>query len=138
MKLTKAERVKLHNMFGGRCAYCGNTLGKRWHADHIAPVFRITKYETVRNPNGSYMLKTVNTGLLEKPERDTLNNIYPSCVPCNLHKGGNTLESWRNSLQKKPEELMRDSSAYRHAKRFGLVIERENRIEFFFEQFIVK
>lgn len=135
MKLNKTDREKIRNLFGGRCAYCGEALGQRWHADHIAPVFRITKYESVKKPNGHYTLKTVNTGLLEKPDRDMLDNIYPSCVPCNLHKGAHTIESWRRSLQKKTEELMRDSSAYRHAKRFGLVKETGINVVFYFEKF---
>ena len=40
MKLTKAQREQLKNKFGGHCAYCGDQLGDKWHADHLAPIYR--------------------------------------------------------------------------------------------------
>ena len=44
-----------------------------------------------------------------------------------------SLEQWRTSLEKKTEELRRDSSAYRHALRFGLVTESPAKVRFYFE-----
>ena len=41
MRLKKAEREQVRMKYGGRCAYCGNDLGERWHADHFAPVIRL-------------------------------------------------------------------------------------------------
>ena len=106
----------------------------RWHADHIKPLMRDCEYITERLDNGRDRLKVVKTGTALHPENDTLENFYPACVPCNLHKGGHTVDTWRASLQKKTEELMRDSSAYRHAKRFGLIVETGAKVVFYFEQ----
>ncbi|MDX8205518.1 hypothetical protein WDA38_11070 [Acinetobacter pittii] len=38
MKLTKQQRAELKQKFGGHCAYCGDLLGDKWHADHIEAV----------------------------------------------------------------------------------------------------
>lgn len=35
MKLTKQQRAELRNKYDGRCAYCGDLLSDRWHADHF-------------------------------------------------------------------------------------------------------
>ncbi|EPK4453012.1 HNH endonuclease, partial [Acinetobacter baumannii] len=40
MKLTKQQRAELKQKFGGHCAYCGELLGDKWHADHIEAVKR--------------------------------------------------------------------------------------------------
>lgn len=40
MALTKTQREALKSMFGGRCAYCGCELGRKWHANHVEPVYR--------------------------------------------------------------------------------------------------
>lgn len=52
---------------GRRCAYCGNTDGP-FHFDHIFPVIL----------GGD----------------DDPSNIVLACAPCNLSKGGKTLEEW--------------------------------------------
>jgi hypothetical protein len=36
--ITKADRAAMHSHFLGQCAYCGNPLSERWHADHLLPV----------------------------------------------------------------------------------------------------
>ena len=40
MNLTKLQRAELKQKFGGHCAYCGELLGDKWHADHIEAVKR--------------------------------------------------------------------------------------------------
>jgi 5-methylcytosine-specific restriction endonuclease McrA len=38
--ITKDERAAMSEYFEGQCAYCGDKLPKRWHADHIVSVDR--------------------------------------------------------------------------------------------------
>jgi hypothetical protein len=38
--ITKDERAAMSEYFGRRCAYCGDELPNRWHADHIISVDR--------------------------------------------------------------------------------------------------
>jgi 5-methylcytosine-specific restriction endonuclease McrA len=120
VKLTKAQRATLREMFGGRCAYCGCELGDRWHADHVEAVHR----EWWKKGGG-----------VERPEHDTLENLMPACPPCNIDKHAMSLEDWRKKLQRATEVLTRNQPTYRHAKRFGLVVESGAAVVFYFERF---
>ncbi|WP_047219093.1 HNH endonuclease [Delftia lacustris] len=126
MKLSKSQRAALREKFGGRCAYCGEELGDRWHADHIEYVER----ELVFVPGKG----VVSTGRMLRPERDTLENLNPACAPCNLDKHSLTLEAWRALMQRSNEVLMRDVSTFRRAVRYGLVELKATPIVFYFER----
>ena len=121
MKLTKAQRATLAEKFGGRCAYCGNPLGSKWHADHIAPIVRNDWLKTPRGP--------------DYPERNTLENMNPACAPCNIDKHSMSLESWRQAIQRSNEVLLRDVSTFRRAVRYGLVTLANKPVVFYFESF---
>jgi hypothetical protein len=38
--ITKHEKTAMSEYFEGRCAYCSDELGKKWHADHLVSVDR--------------------------------------------------------------------------------------------------
>ncbi len=124
MKLTKNARAALRMKFGGLCAYCGNPLGDRWHADHVEPLLRQDwlkkQYGLERGP--------------DFPERDTLANLMPSCVPCNLYKLNRSLEDFRRELSAMVDVLERSQSTFRHAMRFGLLAKTPRPIVFHFER----
>lgn len=126
MKLTKIQRSTLREKFGGRCAYCGQPLGEKWHADHIEAVERELKY--VRGEG------LVATGKLHRPERDTLANLNPACPPCNLDKHAMTLEDWRGMIERSNDVLARDVSTFRRAVRYGLVQLEPKPVVFYFER----
>lgn len=126
MKLTKAQRAQLHIKYDGLCAYCGSPLGARWHADHLEPVLRRSRWV----PG----VGLVPTGDLDWPERDVLSNFNPACAPCNLYKGALPLEEWRRAIQPLNDVLLRDSGPFRHALRFGLVAEVRQPVVFHFER----
>lgn len=123
MKLSKAQRATLRTMFDGRCAYCGAELGERWHADHLEPVLRGYAPSTPDNPHGVF-----------HSDRDVIGNMMPACAPCNLDKTAYTLEQWRAKLAGSAASLLRYSSTYRHALRFGLVANTAAPVVFHFEQ----
>ena len=126
MKLNKVQRATLHDRYAGHCAYCGCELGQRWHADHFEHVERKMK----RLPDG----RLVCTAEVQRPERDTIENLMPACAPCNIDKHNLTLDSWRQKLQNAAEVLRRNQPTYRHAVRFGLVQETGARVIFHFER----
>lgn len=126
MKLTKRQRESVRAMFDGRCAYCGEQLGERWHADHFMPVQRELKWVKDKG--------LTTTSKVLRPEVDRIENMRPSCAPCNIDKGGFTLEQWRTSLQGACDNLRRYLPKYRHALRFGLVTETGAPVEFYFER----
>jgi 5-methylcytosine-specific restriction endonuclease McrA len=127
LRLTKAQRAALREKFGGLCAYCGQPLGDLWHADHFEPVER--KLEHVRGKG------FVPTGELYHPQNDTVANLMPSCPPCNIDKHAMSLENWRVKLSRALEVLANNQPTYRHARRFGLLIETPKPVVFYFEKF---
>ncbi len=132
MNLTKGQKETLYKRYGGRCAYCGDPLGKRWNADHVKPVGRVSRYEPA-NWRAGIPGRFVRTGKLDYPERDCFENLEPSCIRCNNDKADNSLEGWRERLEGLVGVLERNYSAYYHAKRFGLVMATERKVVFFFE-----
>lgn len=113
----KEQRQAVFNKFDGHCAYCGCVLDKSWQLDHMIPVVRSLK-----------------TGVMEKPENDHIDNMMPACRSCNKDKSSESLENWRSLLANKIAILNRDISAYRFAKRYGLVAETEMPVLFYFEK----
>jgi 5-methylcytosine-specific restriction endonuclease McrA len=130
MSITKKQREALRGMFDGRCAYCGHELGEKWHADHVEPVVR--KLEFVREPGKPTTMRT--TGESWYPERDHISNMMPACAPCNIRKGGEPLESFRRGMERSIEVMRNNYSAYRHALRFGLIVELPAKVVFHFER----
>ena len=128
MKLSKIQRAELKQKFNGHCAYCGELLGDKWHADHIEAVKRELEYV------GGGVLRTTNEML--RPHNDTLENLNPACVPCNTNKSSMSLESWRQMLgHYRDVQLLRDSAHARHLHRFGLIEIKPNPVIFFFETY---
>lgn len=124
MKLTKAQRQELRGKFDGRCAYCGEPLGERWHADHFEPIVRDWWSKTRGTPSRGP----------DHPHRDTLENMMPACAPCNIDKHANTLEGWRTKLSNTLRVLADNHATYRHGLRFGLIEEKPAPIVFYFEK----
>lgn len=124
MRLNKVQREDLKHKYGGHCAYCGETLGDKWDADHFIPIKRnwIIK-------NG----KQVTTDCIN-PENDCIANMMPSCKSCNNDKSSLSIESWRSMIANKIACLNRDSATYQKAKRYGLVVETNIEVVFYFEK----
>lgn len=129
MKLTKAQREQVRQMFDGRCAYCGEPLPGRWHADHVEPVIRdLVVKETA---HGTYRL---TSGKPSRPDLDVIENFMPSCPPCNISKHSMTLEVWRGWLAGHINSLNAYHPIYRLAKKYGLVQETAAPVVFYFER----
>lgn len=107
-KLTKAQRLRVYNMYGGRCAYCGRPIRyEDMQVDHMVPLY-----------NGG---------------ADNEENYVPACRMCNHYKSTYTVEKLREQLDMLQERLRKDY-IYRLALQYGLVREAENKITFFFEK----
>lgn len=124
---SKRQRETLRAKFGGRCAYCGGELGAKMHADHLKPVVRI-------HHDGYGRPLPKEERRLHKPEWNVVSNMMPACAPCNLHKGGYSLEEWRDILQRSAAILRRDTSTFRAGERFGIIAVNEVPIVFYFER----
>ena len=79
--------------------------------------------------------KWISKGIKSEIGRvDSVKNMLPSCRSCNQYKSTYGLEVFREQLAKIPGRLERDVSTYGIAKRFGLIIEQPEPIEFYFEK----
>lgn len=123
---SKRQKEALRAKFDGRCAYCGNLLDKM-HADHLEPVVRVNR-DCMGRP-----LPAAECRMM-KPERNVVSNMMPACGPCNLHKGGYTLEQWRVYLQRSAEIVRKQTSTFRAGERFGVITVSDAPIVFYFER----
>ncbi len=148
--MNKKDREIIFNKFGGRCAYCGCELQKGWHVDEIKPIRR--NYRTIpgrwsdgyirgmtenqMNTKGIKWIppRTVPDGCTY-PDRLHIDNQNPACASCNINKHSATLEQFRDLITNFIRSLNRDSTQYKIAKRFGLVVEVEKPVTFYFETY---
>lgn len=149
--MKKADRQKVYEKYGGKCAYCGCDLGECWSVDHIEPVNRTTKTiagfyrhkgtkERVESlpdkwwKDHEYVKpKTVFDKMLN-PERDTVENSNPSCNSCNITKSAMSLEEFRVWIQESTQRLNSNNYAsYKFGKRYGLIQETGIDVKFYFE-----
>lgn len=125
-KNTKAQREALRQMFGGRCAYCGEIMVKM-QADHVEPVTRITT-----DPWGKPLPPSERR--LINPARNVVSNMLPACAPCNNSKGGYKLEEWRAMIERAHEIVAREKPIFRTAIRLRTISVTGKPIVFYFEQ----
>lgn len=137
--MTKKERQKVFDKYGGKCSYCGCELQKGWHVDEIEPIRRFEKYvkdETGNRIYDSIKNKWVTESAMVHPERFCLENQNPACASCNINKHSDSLEGFRQAIAKYVESLNLYSTQYKIAKRFGLVQETKNPVLFYFETIV--
>lgn len=107
-KLTKAQRLRVYNMYGGRCAYCGRPIRyEDMQVDHIKPLYL----------GGA----------------DDESNWAPACRMCNYYKSTKTIEIFREELGKLRSRLEKDF-IFRLALRYGLIRETSDKVQFLFEK----
>lgn len=92
--ITKGDRVAMLKYFEGRCAYCGDTLPNRWHADHIVSV-DMGGFNHVSNRVPS----CPRCNEQEKQGRDWLEFLKSNCGSDKVifDKRKKKIENWRNS-----------------------------------------
>ena len=126
--MKKADRQKIFDKYGGRCAYCGCELQKGWHVDELQPVRRNKVWNQVKM---RWEIKKEKP--FEHPERLTIENQNPSCASCNINKHSDSLEQFRNNIAAYMKHLNEISTQYKIAKRYGLIQETGAEVKFYFE-----
>lgn len=137
-KLTKSQRELVRNKLGGRCAYCGEKLGSKFHVDHFHPVYRQgprNGYWATLEDGQQHYIEGYERGPLF-PERDNIENMMPSCASCNILKSTLSIDQFRETIQKFINTLNERSTQYKFAKRYGLVTETGNTVKFYYENFL--
>lgn len=122
--MNKKDRETIKNKFAGCCMYCGHELGEKFHVDHIKPIYRgrsrVTEDAANFDPNHG---------------TDTMDNLGPACIPCNLWKKTFTIDQFRAEVEAQPQRLMEKNGGMRLAYRFGLVATFSYPVVFWFERF---
>lgn len=127
MRLTKLQRSVIYKKSKGLCWYCGDKLPKKgWHIDHYLPVKRVMRYDRKKK-------KKVWTGKYRHPERDTMENMVPSCAVCNRWKKSKSITTFRRSLQKLHRTVL-NSANVRMAVKYKSVKIEKVKIVFWFER----
>jgi hypothetical protein len=115
--LSKTEREAIYNKTDGHCAYCGEAIElKAMQADHVAPM----EYAELITIGGN--------------DPNHIDNLLPACRPCNYIKSTMLLEIFRNRVNVWLNTLFRDNVTYRNALRFGVLIEKPHKVQFYFEK----
>jgi len=66
--------------------------------------------------------------------KDTLDNMLPACLSCNCCKDTLTIDDFRKYVERFHDALMRDSTTYENAVRFGIVKPNPHKVKFYFEK----
>jgi hypothetical protein len=107
--IPKAKRQEVFAKYDGHCAYCGQSIEyKDMQVDHLQSV----------------MIYGDNT---------EIENLMPSCRMCNYYKDTMTIERFREELGELKKRL-HYKFIYRLAKAYGLIVEIDKPIEFYFEK----
>ena len=112
----KIDRQKVHNKYGGHCAYCGREITiEEMQVDHFFP-----QYLDKKNGNN--------------PNND-ISNLMPSCRECNRYKCTESIETIRRYLENTKQKLLKTQNL-RILNRLGGFYISEKPIKFYFETFI--
>lgn len=104
MHLSKSKREALRRRFNGCCAYCGETL-----------------------PACGWHAEAISEEFVQ-------GGIAPVCTSCRTIKGNSSPDEFRTLLAEQVERAMRHSINFRTAMRFGLVSQRAERVEFWYQR----
>ena len=115
-------RIRVHNKYYEHCAYCGEYLPfDKMQVDHFIP-----KRRGIKTEHHSDFGKPIGD--------DSYGNLMPSCRSCNISKSDWLIDEWREILNDRTRQLSKQAT-YRIAKRYGLVVETNNKVVFHFETY---
>lgn len=105
----KKVREQVFAKTHGHCAYCGCELTlDKMQVDHIYP--------------------------FEKGGSNELDNLFPACWLCNYRKKAFTVDEFREMLADIPRCLFKAYTTYDLAVKYGLIVLKEEPVEFYFER----
>jgi len=121
--IPKAVRERVKQKYGGHCAYCG-CVPDKIYIDHLVAIC---------DPRATILQFTPEY----KEQRSIVHdesNLMPSCFACNNYKINMDLERFRSELGKQAERALKTSVNCRLAVKYGLFLQNNHPIVFFFEK----
>ncbi|MGK0413231.1 MAG: 5-methylcytosine-specific restriction endonuclease McrA [Polaribacter sp.] len=125
--MSKIDREIVFNKYGGKCAYCGDSL-KRMQVDHIIPQRNFLD-SIKKNYDIPIFLKH-----LKEDDLNHIDNLNPSCATCNNFKDTFSLRMFRKELEKQVNRAKKYSRNFRFALKFNQITETPKKIVFYFER----
>jgi 5-methylcytosine-specific restriction endonuclease McrA len=120
------DRIKVYEKYGGRCAYCGIKIQRnQMEVDHIFPKF-YSHFLRSKEMKKQYKLTINNI--------NDFDNLNPSCRVCNRYKASFFIEEFRHHLEQQQKRAFKSSLNYRLLLKYGLIIENEPKVTFYFER----
>ena len=117
--IPKKIRLRVYEKYNHRCAYCGCALEyKNMQVDHLASVYTNTDIHH----------KMTDTEMYD------ISNLMPACRQCNFYKNTLTLEEYRKRLKDTMWGNLKKEFNYKLAIKYGLIIENDKPIKFYFEK----
>jgi 5-methylcytosine-specific restriction endonuclease McrA len=108
-KINKGKRITVFNKYGGKCSYCGDMLDfDKFHIDHIYPIYK----------KGS----------------NKIDNLNPSCKPCNISKAFYDINEWKAELLLKYNKELENNPSFRIMDKFGIIRKITDNIIFYYEK----
>lgn len=92
-------------------------------------------FKLAKSSSGLRYYNISNGYAMDRPENDTVNNMVPACIPCNLFKMCSTVEDFRKRIATQVDVTRRASRSYRTAESFGLVQPTNSPVVFWFEKY---
>jgi len=130
--MKKELRKQIYEKYNGHCAYCGQHLEyKQMQVDHIEPVERPIYQKGYEND--ARYIADMKRCTDEIKRKENINDLNPSCRPCNIDKHSMNIERWRQTLLNKINCLRRINN-FRHMEKYGLVHVIDKPIIFYFER----
>lgn len=111
--MKKADRQKVFEKFGGRCAYTGKELPEKWEIDHV-------------EPKSSWKFQQYDNDLKRIHDPNSIDNLVPALKIVNHYKRGKDLEMWRTFLLKlhiRLKKMPKKTRVKRTEKRKAYLIE---------------
>lgn len=122
MALKKEIRIAVWEKYDKHCAYCGTDIEyKQMQVDHIEAHWHTYTEE-----------QCVKYGL--KKGSNEIENLNPACVRCNRWKSTMSIETFRKEIQEQLTRLKKYNNNYRMALDFGMIVEDNKPILFYFEK----
>ncbi len=131
MAISKKIRELVWQKYECHCSYCGDEIQyKAMQVDHAIPQSNFLS--CIKNKF------KVPKWLEHLTELDVnhFDNLMPACRVCNKWKDTFDIEGFRTQIQEQLKRLRDYSSNYRIALNYGLVIENNAPIVFYFEKII--
>ena len=126
--MKKIDRKTVYDKCAGHCAYCGCEIAiKGMHVDHVEPVFRYSVWSSEKH-------RYIPTGEMWRKNNDNMDNLLPSCAPCNLWKGAMGLDDFRDSVRTQIDKIKKINGGFRLLMRFGIVTVNDPPELFYFER----